>query len=696
MTGNKSIEKCFEEAEETGLLNLGNKGLRDFPDVAGDCELIDVIEADLSKNRFAEFPIEICDFIMLERLDLYHNAIRSVPELDGLKWLTKLNLRRNQVCSLPLSLGLLPLRVLNLSNNRLTSLPVEIGYLTLLQDLDLSCNELTRLPSSMGEMISLKDLNVRRNELQALPDELSKLKLVKLDFSCNRVSVIPPAYRLMTTLSCLEISHNPLTSPPAHVCIKGRQHIFKYLSVVAQQQEKKRTLDRDIRKPYSMGKKSSTASLKEEYLMGDSDHIITERVRRTHSLDMSGAGYIHQDDKESYRPSSLRERDRQRKPLSNVFENEERRKKVQKEIEQAKRLLSETMQADDRESGSIPDGELNEGEQLKNEFLSIEIEERQRREEEERQIEERRRTARKLQKEQQEIIQQQKAADSRIRRTEKSNGTMERRRSNAMSRIDKPDLPPRPSTLERSRIIDSSRKPRASSLGAGVAGEGETYRSRQEQDMKARMQQSRREAQLSRQRLEEERQKSMKKDSPLSRDSLSSKDKDSSQALRSPEIDVWEESIFHNIHKRSTNLGHVRSLPAALKQHEDSKFTMKRMFDSAREEFEKLEILREALESRLKVTLPDDLPTSLADGVVLCHLINSVCKGTIPSIHIPSAGVPKLTMTKCMKNVDSFLEACKKLGVRKDALCSPADILEEKSPMRVCNTVQALLEVTNS
>lgn len=33
---------------------------------------------------------------------------------------------------------------------------------------------------------------------------------------------------------------------------------------------------------------------------------------------------------------------------------------------------------------------------------------------------------------------------------------------------------------------------------------------------------------------------------------------------------------------------------------------------------------------------------------------------------------------------------------QQDALCSPADILEEKSPMRVCNTVQALLEVTRS
>lgn len=45
MTGNKTIEKCFEEAEETGSLYLSSKGLRDFPDVASDCELIDVIEA---------------------------------------------------------------------------------------------------------------------------------------------------------------------------------------------------------------------------------------------------------------------------------------------------------------------------------------------------------------------------------------------------------------------------------------------------------------------------------------------------------------------------------------------------------------------------------------------------------------------------------------------------------------------------
>lgn len=50
MTGLQTIEKCFEEAEQTGSLPLSSKGLRDFPDMAGDCELIDVIEAGILTN----------------------------------------------------------------------------------------------------------------------------------------------------------------------------------------------------------------------------------------------------------------------------------------------------------------------------------------------------------------------------------------------------------------------------------------------------------------------------------------------------------------------------------------------------------------------------------------------------------------------------------------------------------------------
>ncbi|XP_065644574.1 DISP complex protein LRCH3 isoform X3 [Hydra vulgaris] len=126
-----------------------------------------------------------------------------------------------------------------------------------------------------------------------------------------------------------------------------------------------------------------------------------------------------------------------------------------------------------------------------------------------------------------------------------------------------------------------------------------------------------------------------------------------------------------------------------------SSYTMRRIFDSAKEEFEQLEKLREAIETRLRIKLPDDLPASLSDGIVLCHLVNHLRKGTISVIHVPSAGVPKLTMPKCQMNVDAFLDACRKVGVERVELCSPGDILEEKSPTRLCKTVQALLVALN-
>ena len=54
---------------------------------------INFYSQDLSRNRLTEFPVELSDFIMLERLDLYHNAVRSLPDLSPLKALKYLNLR---------------------------------------------------------------------------------------------------------------------------------------------------------------------------------------------------------------------------------------------------------------------------------------------------------------------------------------------------------------------------------------------------------------------------------------------------------------------------------------------------------------------------------------------------------------------------------------------------------------------------
>lgn len=128
----------------------------------------------------------------------------------------------------------------------------------------------------------------------------------------------------------------------------------------------------------------------------------------------------------------------------------------------------------------------------------------------------------------------------------------------------------------------------------------------------------------------------------------------------------------------------------------DPQFTMRRKMEQLREELELMEQLRDIIESRLKVVLPEDLGSSLMDGVVLCHLANHIRPRSVVSIHVPSPAVPKLSMAKCRRNVENFLDACRKIGVPHDKLCLPHHILEEKGLVKVCITVQALVDEASS
>ncbi|XP_055751865.1 leucine-rich repeat and calponin homology domain-containing protein 1-like isoform X2 [Salvelinus fontinalis] len=94
------------------------------------------------------------------------------------------------------------------------------------------------------------------------------------------------------------------------------------------------------------------------------------------------------------------------------------------------------------------------------------------------------------------------------------------------------------------------------------------------------------------------------------------------------------------------------------------------------EEAALVEQLRKNIESRLKVSLPSDLGAALTDGVVLCHLANHVRPRSVPSIHVPSPAVPKLTMAKCRRNVENFLEACRRIGVPQERLCTVEEVLD--------------------
>lgn len=48
MTGkNISVDRCFEDAENSGTLDLSGRNLKEFPEYPEECELIDVIECGL-------------------------------------------------------------------------------------------------------------------------------------------------------------------------------------------------------------------------------------------------------------------------------------------------------------------------------------------------------------------------------------------------------------------------------------------------------------------------------------------------------------------------------------------------------------------------------------------------------------------------------------------------------------------------
>ncbi|XP_039077817.1 leucine-rich repeat and calponin homology domain-containing protein 4 isoform X4 [Hyaena hyaena] len=235
LPGSRSAERALEEAVATGTLNLSNRRLKYFPrGAARSYDLSDITQADLSRNRFPEVPEAACQLVSLEGLSLYHNCLRCLnPALGNLTALTYLNLSRNQLSSLPPYICQLPLRVLIVSNNKLGALPPDISALGSLRQLDVSGNELQSLPTELCSLPSLRDLSVRRNQLSTLPDELGDLPLVRLDFSCNRVSRIPVSFCRLRHLQVILLDSNPLQSPPAQICLKGKLHIFKYLSTEA-------------------------------------------------------------------------------------------------------------------------------------------------------------------------------------------------------------------------------------------------------------------------------------------------------------------------------------------------------------------------------------------------------------------------------------------------------------------------------
>ncbi|XP_070538654.1 leucine-rich repeat and calponin homology domain-containing protein 1-like isoform X10 [Ptychodera flava] len=748
----RSMERVLEDAQVTGYINLSGRKLKDYPQISKKYDLADCTEIDLSKNRLSEVPREVCECIWLEKINCYSNVIKSLPEdISKLKTLVYLNLSRNQLTNLPIYICLLQqLQVLVVSNNKLVSLPEEIGKLEELMDLDVSCNEINALPNQVSDLKKLRCLNVRKNHLVTLPEELYKIRLVRLDVSCNKITVIPPSYRQITSLEAMILDNNPLVTPPPQVCRRGRGHIFKYLSQQAAKDDKKRGVfeQQDMKVRYRRSLQSS-GNGPEEYGFHNPPpgelrrHIVSDSGYFTANGDKRWSASEPTNEEDEAR--ILAERASQQKELRHEREKELRRQiseRAKREahqnhisyIDNGEGLLGER----DFESPSATD-EFARGifEELEKQTTGWKAQDEKLRlqEEEEREKQERRRAAKILQQNQERILQEQMALRERNRRpltssnsfnenTRKGPGLDSNRKSRAglsssYSFRETSSTPVanivRPKTLiyntYQSNRNKSTRNNSQSGSGQSSPQHNSEVANHQNEDKRItrdnHISESRHQAQVARRHMEEAKMKTkqMQKAAVINfvknRNSSSSLRGEDSDGRLSPDSD-------HSNSTTPTNSYNSTDMPALLKPRSaftignkqpldeiNPNFTLRREMERVREEMDQLEQLRRIIESRLKVTLPDDLPAALTDGVVLCHLANNIRPHAITSIHVPSPAVPKLTLAKCRRNVENFIEACRKIGVPPEKVCSAADIIDEKSPLKLGITVQALVGKTH-
>ncbi|NXJ25954.1 LRCH1 protein, partial [Dicrurus megarhynchus] len=614
--------------------------------------------SDLSKNRLTEVPTELCHFVSLETLNLYHNCIKVIPDaIVNLQMLTYLNLSRNQLSSLPACLCGLPLKVLIASNNKLGSLPEEIGQLKQLMELDVSCNEITALPQQIGQLKSLKELNVRRNYLEVLPQELVQLPLVKFDFSCNKVLVIPICFRKMVQLQVLLLENNPLQSPPAQICTKGKVHIFKYLTVQACQ----------IKTADSL------------YLNAIEPQHLPQPVEESKKDSDSGVGSDNGDKRLSATEPSDEDTISFNVPMSDIVEEDHIIKDDSGHHANSRKVEfhqgSSHMFVNDksRETGN----QFDEPDTLTTEFMSY--------------------IKASLAAECDELLRIEE--DTQWQADEIINLSEEQTIDIAM--------------IEQLReavdlLQDSNRLSMGISEGSAVnlypmepatvlEFQESTVNGQIQMDMSSLGQNDLIVWNTSGQTSHNENKDKSPTMSPTTNTTIPFGLKPRSDpSLSFPPISfntltqaqTWDNFSYSIPSEGDSDNVFLR--PQRNLESIDPQFTIRRKMEQMREERELVEQLRENIETRLKICLPEDLGSALMDGVVLCHLVNHVHPRSVGSIHVPSPAVPKLSMAKCRRNVENFLDACRKLGIPEADLCSPYDILQ--SDIRhIRKTVDTLL-----
>ncbi|XP_017044874.1 leucine-rich repeat and calponin homology domain-containing protein isoform X1 [Drosophila ficusphila] len=698
----RSLERILEEAHFSGELILTNRKLKDFPRTGAKYSLTDTVIADLSRNRFAELPEEVTTFAFLETLLLYHNAIRSIPEsVKQLSSLTYLDLRSNQLSSLPREICFLPLQVLLVSNNRLASLPDELGRLDqTLTDLDASYNQLTNLPARLGELRSLRSLSLRSNNLMYLPRELTCLSLITLDVSNNKIASLPLEIRHMGTLVELQLENNPLTSPPASLCMRGLVHVFKFLETQATKDEKGSrsggnydgytTLRRAPRH-------NSSGNVLEASTTGSSNN------QRRHQVD---SGYSTSDGLDKRWSHDVPAKSKTDSPLHCVSNSAAAT--LPRTLPSAVHSHADLMDASLTSSTStIVDESLTLSPTASPCKLSYAHSNSSSNgsspdQDEDIMLDHQERTVHhsngksgkslsniQTYKEYKEALKQQRNQEISVYKQKHPNANHSPNDDEDLS----PSPPGLPNGSSSNTLPKSIMKQNNNQNGHNGNGNGNGNGVDDVVIPKKPIQKV-----IPSRNTEIKPASSSGIPSAIPSDCLgyvkpqspmkngTNKFNTSNGGGVPSNAGIASSTTIKSPVSSTTKLGTVKTHRSVTWNHdipaEKLSFTMRREFDRQREETELMSQLRSIIETRLKMTLPVDIASALTDGVILCHLANYVRPRSVASIHVPSPGVNKLTMARCRRNVDNFLEACRRIGVDEELICSCEDVVPQIEPQQ--------------
>ncbi|XP_045514564.1 leucine-rich repeat and calponin homology domain-containing protein isoform X2 [Pieris brassicae] len=616
----KSLERILEDAYLSGELKLSGRKLREFPKPV-KFDLSDTVIADLSKNRFGELPDEVTTYIFLEKLLLSQNVIRNIPDaVGGLQSLTYLDLSSNQLTELPREVCQMPLQVLLVPDNLLMTLPKEIGKMTTLAELDASNNRLTQVPMTLGDCTGLRCLNLSNNQLGLLPLQITYLRLEHLDVSCNCISSLPLELRNMSTIITLNLENNPLVSPPTTICMRGRVHIFKYLD--------------------NMANKDSLTHRRVEETRRGTKHTSFNSPGQTQMI-TSGNATI---DCLRHKPRHVVDSGYSTDGVDKRWSND----------------AGELGGGSGRSTPSTPStlspgAALSRAQSLSSESPLAPL-------------------TPILTGQYKEALRQQRQQDVYRPRTDQPS----------------PELDTSPQSQNQSPV--HFQKSSSPVNGFSNVSYNRSLSSNSPNNIPTSPLLHSTPRRFQNGEKIEENKRPVQKVVPS---------RNVAKTFAPVNLNVDYARVNGDAYTKPTSptksptntLGYKRQngeaklltasyLKGGAKPKIWSKdavdklsFTMKREFDKQKEESDLLHQLRMIIESRLKMSLPEQLAPVLADGVVLCHLANQLRPRSVASVHVPSPAQPKLTMARCRRNVDNFLEACRKIGVEEEAICSPEDIL---------------------